>query len=349
MIIDPLGRIHSGEIWLKSQCKTKEEQLVQSIYACLQQHNYQNVNVLSHTRSVWQRGSQKIVVSVVDDIWDCAENRSAETPYLFDSNTKIITDNFLNCPSVYQLLPLPASFYGIYSYTPDNTQWMPERDYTFAVNRQDYKRMEILLELYQNLGFNAGHVNFNCRSAGHRGFEPEEERRQEFLNLAEMHASTQKIHNAFVELAKIVPIKNHSIDHDTAFLRSWVSVIVETYSSDNVISVSEKIFRALVTPAPWVAYAGRYTVARLRALGFDVLDDIVDHRHDRLLEAQYKKQEFVIAAKNTIAHLKTQDLQTTTARCWAAAQHNQALLSKLAAAWEQEQHTWLEKLSQEIQ
>ena len=332
------GVIHSGEIWLKSQCLAQEEQLVKDIYACLQQHRYQIVSAVSHTRSCWQRGGQQIVVSLVDDLWDCVVDRSQDTPYLFDRDTTVITDNFLNCPATYRIYRTPQSFYGIYSYLPDNLDWTPDRDYTFAVNRQDYKRMQILLELYQHMGFASGYVNFNCESGG----------RQEFINNAIAYSADKGQKDTLLNLANQVPIKNHDLEHDAVFNKSWLNIMVETYSSDNVISLSEKIFRCLVTPVPWVAYSGRYTMAKLRELGFDIMEDLVDHSYDRLLETQHKIPNFVLSATNTISKLKTQDWAQTKSRCQAAAFHNQQLLFDFSRIWNENQITWLQQLSRDI-
>jgi hypothetical protein len=347
MITDEPGVIHSGEIWLKSQCRVQEEQLVSNIYACLQQHRYQNINTISHTRSVWRRKQQKIIVSLVDDLWDCTANRSQDTPYLFDRDTTVITDNFLNCPSVYRIYRAPQSFYGIYSYTPGSQDWTPDRDYTFAVNRMDFKRMQVLLQLYQNLGFDSGYVSFNCQ-IGSKRVAPEDVRHQAFVDEAIAHSATDQERNAFLILADQMPIKNYSLEHDVIYNRSWTNIIVETYSSDNVISLSEKIFRCLVTPVPWIAYSGRYTVAKLRELGFDVLDDIVDHSYDRLLEAQYKMPNFADSAKKTIAQVKSLPWLQVKSRCQGAAFHNQTLLAELSRIWQENQKVWLQKLGQDI-
>jgi hypothetical protein len=347
MTTDEPGTIHHGEIWLKSQCWPQERQLAFDIHKCLQQHRYQNINAVSNTRSIWQRGDQKIVVSLVDDFWDCATDQSQDTPYLFDRNTTVITDNFLNCPSVYRVYQMPQSFYGIYSYIPDNMNWTPDRDYTFAINRMDYKRMQVLLQLYQNIGFDSGYVNFNCQIGGER-VAPVDVRRQAFVDESVLHSASDQERNVFLKLADQMPIKNHTLEHDIVYNRSWVSVVVETYSSDNVISMSEKIFRCLVTPVPWVAYSGRYTVAKLRELGFDVLDDIVDHSYDPLLEAQHKMPKFADSAKKTIAQVKSLPWAQVKSRCQAAAFHNQWLLAKLSRIWQENQPAWLQKLSRDI-
>jgi hypothetical protein len=348
MTTNESGMAHfNGEIWLKSQCWPQEKQLAVDIYACLQQHRYQNINAVSITRSIWQRGVQKIVVSLVDDLWDCALDRSQDTPYLFDCNTMVITDNFLNCPSIYQIYQMPQSFYGIYSYIPDNQDWEPRRDYTFAINRQDYKRMQVLLQLHQNMSFDSGYVSFNCQ-IGSKREAPSDICRQAFIDEAIAHSPNIQERDALLTLANQMPFKNHSLEHDLSYSKSWLSIIVETYSSDNVISFSEKTFRCLVTPVPWVAYSGRYTMAKLRELGFDIMDDLVDHSYDRLLETQHKIPNFVLSAKNTISKLKTQDWAQTKSRCQAAAFHNQTLLAKLSRIWQENRSAWLQKLSQDI-
>jgi len=347
MTTDSPGIIHSGEIWQKSQCLLHEEQLVASIYKCLQKNNYQNINPISHTRSCWQRDQHKIVISLVDDLWDCAQDRTKDTPYLFDCDTTVVTDNFLNCPSVYQLYKTPPSFYGIYSYVPDNQIWNPTRDYTFAINRLDFKRMRILLQLYCDLTFDAGYVNFNCQIGGMQ-VATKDQRRQVFVNEALKHSADLTEQQAFKQLSTVVPIKNHQLAHDHAYTQSWLNIIVETYSSDNVISMSEKIFRCLVTPAPWIAYAGRYTIAKLRELGFDVMDDIIDHNYDQLLEVQYKISKFIESGKHTIFQTKRINWEQVKSRCQVAALNNQKLLDKLSSEWNENQSAWLQQFDLDI-
>jgi hypothetical protein len=325
--------MHSNEIWQASQCLELEESAVGAIYTRLAELGYQTKNIISHTRSIWQHGHRQIVVSLVDDAWDCALNRSQDTPYLFDAGTTVITDNWINTPTVYQIARLPNSFYGIYSYVPADQTWTPTRDYTFAVNRVDFKRMRILANLYQHLGIDRGHVNFNCVLG--RDTDP----KKNFLDQL-IHATDQEL-PMFVKLAQSMPMKNHDIDHDQVYISSWLNIAVETYSSDNVVSLSEKIFRCLVTPVPWIVYSGRYTIARLRSLGFDVLDDVVDHDYDRLMEVQNKISEFVDTARTTIDALKQHDWSTLASRCQVAATHNQQQLAKMKLAWPEDFDAWL--------
>ena len=323
----------NNETWQSSQCLQQEEAAVGAIHTRLTELGYGTTTVVSHTRSVWRRGHRQVVVSLVDDAWDCATDRGQDTPYLFDADTMVVTDNWINTPTVYQVARLPDSFYGIYSYVPNIQTWTPDRDYTFAVNRIDFRRMRILLNLHQQLGIDQGYVNFNCVLG--RDTDP-----QQNFNALLAYATHNEL-PMFRQLSDMMPVKNYSIDHDQTYTRSWLNIIVETYSSDNVVSMSEKIFRCLVTPAPWIAYSGRYTMARLRSLGFDVLDDIIDHRYDRLIEAHHKMLEFVNTAQDTIASLKTQDQTELEQRCITAAQHNQQLLSAMRDNWASDFAVWL--------
>jgi len=325
--------MHSNEIWQASHCLELEESAVGMIYSHLTELGYQTTTVVSHTRSHWQRGHRRVVVSLVDDAWDCAEDKSQDTPYLFDTDTTVITDNWINTPTVYNVAKLPNSFYGIYSYQPAVQTWQPDRDYTFAVNRIDFKRMRILLNLYQQLKFDRGYVNFNCAQG--RNTDP-----QHNFHALLAHASFEEL-PVFHRLADMMPVKNYSIDHDQTYTSSWLNIIAETYSSDNVVALSEKIFRCLVTPVPWIAYSGRYTIARLRALGFDVLDDVVDHRYDRLIEAHHKIPVFADTANTTIDALKQHDWTMLSQRCAAAAAHNQQQLTTMKSAWTTDFAEWL--------
>lgn len=327
--------MHSNETWHASQCLEQEEAAVGAICTHLSELGYRTTTKISHTRSIWQRGLQTMVVSLVDDAWDCATDRGLDTPYLFDAATTVITDNWINTPTVYQVARLPDSFYGIYSYTPADQTWQPVRDYTFSVNRLQFLRMRILAQLHQNLGIDHGHVNFNC-DAG-----PNVNVKQAFCDQL-IYATEQEV-PVFRLLADMMPLKNYNFGHEQAYTHSWLNIVVETYSSDNVIALSEKIFRCLVTPVPWIVYSGRYTIARLRSLDFDVLDDVIDHDYDSRMEANNKMAQFIDCAKVSINTVKQHNWHGIQQRCLAAAQHNQQRLAQMKAEWPHEFASWLDQ------
>ena len=335
---------HGDEIFVASQCWQKEQEIVTQIEQTIRNHGY-DCEQKNFTKTLWQKYQRKVAVCLVDDIWDIAVDRTRPAPYYFDHNTLAITDNRFNCVTVYDQLLLPDSFYSIYNYQPQLNNWVPIRDYTFAVNRLDFKRMQILLELHRTLDIERGHVNFNC--ATHRDRESAEHRQQAFREQF-FHTDNVTDLNELDQLAAAMPLKNYEVSHEQAYVSSWLNIIVETYSSDNMISLSEKTFRCLVTPAPWISFSGRHSLVLLQKLGFDVLIDVVDHSYDQLLERDNKVKQFVNSAATTIQKLKSWPVQVLKARCQQAARTNQNLLAQMATQWPNDFQHWLQQLEQRI-
>ena len=125
---------------------------------------------------------------------------------------------------------------------------------------------------------------------------------------------------------------------EQAHLSAYVNMVIETYSSDSSIALSEKIFRALVTPAPWQVYAGRHAVAYLESLGFDTLKDIVNHSYDVMMEnktAAYgdKMVDFIFEGHDAVEMFKATAWPELAQYCEQAAHHNQNLLAQMQSDW----------------
>jgi hypothetical protein len=111
-------------------------------------------------------------------------------------------------------------------------------------------------------------------------------------------------------------------------LASKFSIVLETFFHDNrIITYSEKIFRCLQLPRPWVLYSSQYGINRLRQLGFDVLDDQVDHSYDHVADTIQRQ----VAILDQCQLLVNQPLNL--ARCQQAADHNKSLLKSLKDNW----------------
>lgn len=342
-IYDPRQpHIYSGEIWQKSQCLDYEEQANQSIKECLRQSGFHEIGYRTWTN---QAKSHKVILCLVDDIISAGTDYHVDLPYLFDRDTIVITDNFINCPTVFRQERVPGSFCGIYSYQPHIVQWQPDRDFSFSVNRIDYRRTLLVTELAWRVYLDRGYVNFNCQK---RTNDKLEQSAAPFHEIWERDFSPelkQKYAKSYELIGPMMPLKNYDIDHDLIHSRSWINIVIESYSSDNNISVSEKIFRAIVTPVPWTVYSGRYTVAWLESLGFDCLSDVINHNHyDRLKEVEDKIHTFIWFSLKTIKELKNRDWNELSARCHRAAEHNRALLTKYRARWPDDFKSWLKNL-----
>jgi len=342
-----MNGVHGGEIWQRSQCLAHEYNTNQQIYQVLRSLGYHATD----NEKIWKRSNQTVIVCLVDDIISCSNDYESDLPYLFDSNTTVITDNYITCPTQYRVIQLPSSFLGIYHYVPDNQNWQPNRDFAFAVNRIDQRRFILMLELGLRIHLHRGYVNFNCYRPGTSiVVDPkliDHAQAVEYWNehWNQSSADQTKYQKSYELLTPQVPIRNYEIEHDDIFLQSFLSIVVETYSSDNNVSVSEKIFRALCTPAPWTVSSGRYTVAYLHSLGFDTLSDLIDHNHyDQLVDVQDKQHVFVWKSLEIIKALKAMDLPTLTARLTQAATHNQQLLRTMAQQWSNESNAWIDQL-----
>jgi hypothetical protein len=327
MIVDYTREIFSGEIWEKSRCLEHEYHVNQHIFDFLHSQGFEKTD---HFR-IWKKDHRTVIVCLVDDIRSCSTDYHTDLPYVFDKNTIVITDNYLTCPSVFSVINVPTSFFGIYNYVPAQETWTPDRDFAFQINRIDPRRFKLMIDLCWRSYAHTGYINFNCEDRNNPGLTIAQAFEQ-FLTA--IGPDEQKYLSTYEKIRAQVPVKNYDIAFDLVPYRSWVNIVVETYSSDTVVSISEKIFRALATPAPWTVYSGRYTVAYLESLGFDCMSDIVDHNYyDRLKEVENKLPVFNWKSLEIVKQLKELGVELTRQRCLQASQHNQKLLASLKEKW----------------
>jgi hypothetical protein len=246
---------------------------------------------------------------------------------------------------------LPKSFFGIYYYRPDVVTFDPIKRINLSVNRIDATRLRIMLELVKRSDHSPTileneFVNFNCWN--HLGGTTSTvELQQQFVDCYNLLYNDIADHyrDQYDLIMPLMPLKNHHMTLEQSHVSSFVNMVVETYSGKNNISLSEKVFRALVTPAPWTVYAGKHSVAYLKSLGFDVLDDIVDHSYDSFSEVEgsntnNKIVDFVRASISAAGNIKNLDRNILTHRCQQAAAHNQDLLNQMKQRWSHDFAVW---------
>jgi hypothetical protein len=125
----------------------------------------------------------------------------------------------------------------------------------------------------------------------------------------------------FVDLGDVAPV----------CYDSKIGLVIETYFDNEVITYSEKIFRALQIPRPWLLFCSKYAVKNLRLMGFDVLDDVIDHNSYDELDLPTARQTQILDLLLTYRYLTIDDT-----RLKRAAQHNQNLLKGFAKSWSQD-------------
>lgn len=353
---DPYHQIYQGEVFVQSRCIWHENTLMDFFRSNLISLGYHSV---SDNNKTWQRGDRTVVVCLVDDITTCKQDWTIPNSYLFDSNTVVITDNQINLPTQYTVKQLPASFFGIYHYTPENCDWQPDRRFNFSVNRLDQKRMSLMLELWKRIRGQPScavkdYINFNCW-AWNGNNTSEEGLRQNFQN--EWDQLPEPIQKAYTEtfasLLPRMPWKTHALNHEQSHVKAWLNVVAETYSSDTTIALSEKTFRALSLPVPWALYAGKHTVAWLTQMGFDTCRDIIAHKYDTRYEIQTatygdKSVDFISECNDFVDFAKKQNFETIKTRFQNAADHNRKVLADMAARWPADFAQWIPGVIKEI-
>jgi hypothetical protein len=347
MFDDPFYQTHLGEIFQQSNCMQHEHAIANLFSSFLTNLGYKKTQ--DNTRS-WQHNDKKIIICLADDFGVCRTDYNTAPCDWFDSNTVIITDNYMPLPTNYKIIQLPNSYFGIFNYIPANQQYHPARRFNFSVNRFDQQRLILLLELTKQSGGihqvqTNDYINFNARTFENQNLQDLKNN----LDQAWAQSSqlmTEDYQNYFTQIKNQVPIRNHGLTVEQAQIGAYLNLVIETYAGDATIALSEKIFRALLTPSPWAVFSAKNAVKYLQTLGFDVLEDIVDHSYDSLqqdnsVNGQDKISKFIKINLQNYQNLKSMDLKILTDRCLRAASHNQQLLAQMQQSWPADFARWL--------
>ena len=252
---------------------------------------------------------------------------------LLNQKTKIlITNNWIDPASVNsaQYEQFLTSWYGIYAGIVPIEEVAPTKNFNCFINRMDPIRQSWLYQLIRRGVFDQGYISFNMDISRHIAMKqcrPDASPWEVFDQQFREQLSIFKSEHEFIKSR--VPYRNFdsNIKLNQIIMDSKFSIVLETYFDRNeIITFSEKIFRCLKLPRPWIMFAMKNAVQNLREMGFDVLDDLIDHSYDTI--------DFDIARQIAILDqveimCKTQLTTTMISRCQQAANHNQQLLLKL--------------------
>lgn len=221
------------------------------------------------------------------------------------------------------------SFYGMW-YMPFPINDVPvKRQFNCFINRTDAFRQGWFYALQRRNMIDDGYVSCNMNLnripylQGLTDVEAFDHHYREHFTVFEAEHAV---------LRKQVPFKNFIETNNIAdqIMQSRVGICLETYfDDDHVISFSEKIFRCLQLPRPWLLFSVQGAVQYLRDMGFDVLDDVVDHRYDTI-ENPIDRQVEILAVCKKMYDLNTENIFPRLA---TAAKHNQLILSKWYESW----------------
>jgi hypothetical protein len=235
------------------------------------------------------------------------------------------------------------NWYGLYAGSVKIESVMPEKKFNCFINRMDPIRQSWLYQLIRRGVFDQGLISFNMDISRHKingQCAPTDTAgkifQQQFENQLQIFAKEHEIAKA------IVPYRNFDCDLATAIMRTEFSVVLETYFDRNqIITFSEKIFRCLQLPRPWLLYCSPGSIELLHTHGFDVLADYVDIGYDKIASHGMRLHTILDQLETFVDR---QYSHAEYARFEQAAQHNQALLKTLANCWP----TKLQKILAEI-
>jgi hypothetical protein len=344
-----------SEAYEKSQYLMHEHSIARLFHSMLFNLGYRSND---SKRYVWKNKEKTVVVCLSDSFAGNATFKFKPIEQQFDTSTVVITDNYTNFNPQYTVLRLPNSYFGIYNYVPESSEFCPTKRFGFSVNRLDLRRELILLELINQSGnveswLQLDHVNFNCFDIDSNNHSVDDIKTNFLKHWAKIDRAHPTYDPLVQQLMEHLPIRNHQMTIEQAHVSVYLNLVVESYSDDNVIALSEKTFRALVTPAPWALFSGAGTVSWLTSLGFDVLSDIVDHEYNHVCQINAfhsikKIQTYIASSIKIYEKLASMDPQQLKSRCEKAAAHNQQLLASMQQRWPQDFANWLPNAISEI-
>lgn len=289
---------YTDQIWYKSRCREYEQET--------------NRLLRAHSKN------KNIRYQLVDQI-DLKNYKDYQ----------LITDNVLTIDRCYQ--SLWPEYWGTFSYEPEYNNQLPGKLFNCFINRTCPIRQSWFYQLVRRNLIDQGHVSFML--------DYRKQLAPEFIDLDDKLAVYNwifaqgceifsKEHNLMTNL---VPYRNFDMSIDNAIIDSKISVVLETYFDNNqAIAFSEKIFRILQMPRPFLLFCSMGAVKILREQGFNVYDDVVNHSYD--LEPDSLQRQICILDEIE----KQQDLvytQDMLENFENRAKHNRQLLKELKNQW----------------
>ena len=336
----------SGEVYTESQCLIHEHSIAQLFYSMLINLGYRSTDP---NRRIWKNNEKVVVVCLSDDFTYSLKSRSSNN--WVDADIIVITDNYTYLNTQYTVLRVPDSYFGIFHYAPSLTEFQPAKRFNFSVNRIDSTRELILLELIKQSGgveswLRLDHANFNCFDPGSAN-QSVDDIKTNFLKFWPVLKQIDPAYELIVQdLIDHLPVRTHQMSIEQVQLSAYLNLVVESYSNDTVVALSEKTFRALATPAPWTLFGSIGTIDRLIELGFDVMSDVIDHSYNTSTQPDSfnsikKIRTYIDSSIGIYRKLVAMDVQHLKTRCEQAAEHNQQHLANLQKKWPHDFANWL--------
>lgn len=247
----------------------------------------------------------------------------------------IVTDNILNRPHV----GLYPEYWGSFSYNPTYISRPPTKLFNCFINRVCLTRQSWFYQFVRRDLLNKGSISFllDYRTMPN-GIVTKQELNDYIFNLG-----NQIFQAEHEQMKNHVPFCNFDeLNLDQVIVDSCISVVIETYFDfSDTIAFSEKIFRALQLPRPFLLFSMPGSIAALKNYGFDIWEDIIDHSYDNEVNP-IQRQILILDQLCKLQNISYNSKQL--AEFDTRAQYNQNLLNKFRQEWPQKLKTVLEQL-----
>lgn len=321
-------KTHRDAIWVS---ESREKQIAKDFFELLTQLGFAATEETQKNFSIpmqYHRDNTRLICRCVDSpVHDIPDIKSWTVQDI------VVTDAEFLQPLPCRTLSLLPEYWHIWrapmTWQDQSPQWV----YNCFMNRVSGDRSVVFYELIRRNLLAQGLVSYNCFWPGDNR-NPGDISDYAKINLDQQYVSANldRYHAEHVQAQQLIPyntVESHG-SLEQCIIDSHISMVIETYVSDTDIVFSEKIFRVLQLPRPWLLYCSPGSVSLLRNHGFDVLDDVVDHSYDSVLQHQDRLIEILDQLETFVNRCYTaKDFQ----RFEQAQQHNQHRLTELSAQW----------------
>ena len=253
----------------------------------------------------------------------------------------VVTDNVISNFEYQKLWP---EFWGSFSYAPQYQNNIPTQLFNCFINRTDPIRQSWFYQLVRRKLIDLGSVSFLLDYRGPlqpTGFDV---KNKDALYQWVFEQGCEIFAEEHESMRSHVPFQNFSGDLDQTICNSKISLVLETYfDRPDVIAFSEKIFRALQLPRPFLLYCAPGAVAALKSQGFDVYDDMVNHSYDLEINDIHRQLKILNELEKFKSIVYTDKLLLEFEQ---RAAHNRQLLRQLKDNWPNKLKKVVEKIAE---
>lgn len=305
--------LRSDGIWVSDK---REPVIIRDLSKFILEHGY--VPTIHDSNNFgypygYQKDNQRLHCRFVDSVFQ-------PTPAAWtDPNATIVTDNHALRPVAGKVINLLPELWHIWRFDPVYED-CTSKGFNCFMNRVRGDRNEVFYELIRRNLLEKGAVSYNIT--------------REELNNQYQSSEMFRYENEHLVAQDLVPY--NKVDQfgslEQVIMQTNVSLILETFMNEDHVTFSEKLFRALQLPRPWLLFCSPKSVSLLRKHGFDVLDDYVDHSYD---DEFYKKNRMRMLLDQLETFIEKAYTRRDYERFEIAAATNKQLLDGCTERWPQ--------------